>query len=184
MSFLNKTRLPYFLLGIGLFMIFSGGGSLFIAELKQDHEEVNKRQVNVKEIYENFSQNVEVFESERDNLYGGILNEIYYEELFDGDELIKESLDNYASIVNEIEKKVKSLDNLCKDMYYSEAAVNKMCSNYKVIYEQVNNCFVKDVASYNDNVKTYNIDSTKQINIFKTDRKYIDYNKDKSYDGK
>lgn len=69
-------------------------------------------------------------------------------------------------------------------MYYSEAAVNKMCSNYKVIYEQVNNCFVKDVASYNDNVKTYNIDSTKQINIFKTDRKYIDYNKDKSYDGK
>ena len=61
MSLLNKTKLPYFLLGIGLFMIFGGGGSLFIAELKQDHEEVNKRQVNVKEIYENFSQNVEVF---------------------------------------------------------------------------------------------------------------------------
>ena len=53
MSLLNKTKLPYFLLGIGLFMIFGGGGSLFIAELKQDHEEVNKRQVNVKEIYNN-----------------------------------------------------------------------------------------------------------------------------------
>lgn len=62
MSLLNKTKLPYFLLGIGLFMIFGGGGSLFIAELKQDHEEVNKRQVNVKEIYNTFSHNVELFE--------------------------------------------------------------------------------------------------------------------------
>ena len=145
MSLLNKTKLPYFLLGIGLFMIFGGGGSLFIAELKQDHEEVNKRQVNVKEIYNTFSHNVELFESERDNLYGGIFGEMYFDQLADGDEIIKESLDNY---------------------------------------EQVNNCLVKDISAYNDNVKTFNMNNVNQINIYKLERKYIDYNKDKSFDGK
>lgn len=184
MSLLNKTKLPYFLLGIGLFMIFGGGGSLFIAELKQDHEEVNKRQVNVKEIYNTFSHNVELFESERDNLYGGILGEMYFDQLAEGDEIIRESLDNYAAIVDEIEKKVKTLNELCTDMYYSEAAVNKMCSNYKIIYEQVNNCLVKDISAYNDNVKTFNMNNVNQINIYKLDRKYIDYNKDKNFDGK
>lgn len=184
MSLLKNTKLPYLLLGVGLFMIFGGGGSLFIGSLKKDHEQVNKRQVDVKEVYEGFSQSVQSFETERDNIYGSVLSELYYEQLYDGDELIKESLDNYSSIVDGIEKKVKTLDKLCEDMYYSDASVNKMCSNYKVIYEQVNNCLVKDLNSYNDTVKNFNLNSVDQINIYKFDRKYIDYNKDKNFDGK
>lgn len=109
---------------------------------------------------------------------------MYFDQLAEGDEIIKESLDNYAAIVDEIEKKVKTLNKLCTDMYYSEAAVNKMCANYKIIYEQVNNCLVKDISAYNDNVKTFNMNNVNQINIYKLDRKYIDYNKDKSFDGK
>ena len=99
--------------------------------------------------------------------------------------VIVDNLSNsHEGVVDGIEKKVKTLDKLCEDMYYSDASVNKMCSNYKVIYEQVNNCLVKDLNSYNDTVKNFNLNSVDQINIYKFDRKYIDYNKDKSFDGK
>ena len=70
-------------------------------------------------------------------------------------------------------------------MYYPDSNTNNKCSNYKVIYEQVANYFVSDIANYNKNVKQCNKSITdNKISIYKTNKKYIDYNNDKKYDGK
>ena len=57
------------------------------------------------------------------------------------------------------------------------------------MYEQVINYFVLDVDDYNENVKKYNeyqitISSTSSIKEYSTNKKYIDYNGDKTFEGK
>ena len=80
---------------------------------------------------------------------------------------------------------VLKLNKLCDDVYYPDSNTNNKCSNYKVIYEQVVNYFVSDIANYNKNVKQCNKSITdNKISIYKTNKKYIDYNNDKKYDGK
>ena len=53
-----------------------------------------------------------------------------------------------------------------------------------MIYEQVNNYFVGDIKTYNKNVIAYNSINVNKVNVYQTSRNYIDYNKDKSFDGK
>ena len=74
-------------------------------------------------------------------------------------------------------------------MYYPDGTIDSKCNNYKVIYEQVINYFVTDINNYNNNIKKYNeyqksINSNLILNIYKTDKDYIDYNEDKIFDGK
>ena len=80
------------------------------------------------------------------------------------------------------------MDKLCTDVYYPDSKVNTKCVNYKSIYEQVVNYFISDINVYNKNVKEYNKEQNdnkdKMIEEYKTNKKYIDYNNDKTYDGK
>ena len=74
-------------------------------------------------------------------------------------------------------------------MYYPDGVINSKCNNYKAIYEQVVNYYVTDIKNYNNNIKKYNeyqksINSNLILNIYKTDKDYIDYNEDKIFDGK
>lgn len=179
----KKNKIPYILMTISFLMIFSGAFSCYIDGLKADHEMVNKRVVDVNNTYEELTTNVSLFEDERENLYGTSLKETYFDNFYTTNKEIIEKLSNFESMVNEIEKKIKVMDNLC-DTYYMDASVNSKCSNYKLIYEQVNNFFVGDITTYNKNVITYNSTNVNRVNIYKTDRKYIDYNNDKKTDGK
>ena len=78
---------------------------------------------------------------------------------------------------------------LCDNIYYPDGAINSMCMNYKTMYEQVINYFVGDVEDYNEVVKKYNayqnsISSTSFVKEYSTTKNYIDYNNDKTFDGK
>ena len=90
---------------------------------------------------------------------------------------------------NLLTEKATGLNSLCGNAYYPEAEVNKICSNYKSVYEQAVNYFVTDINTYNENVSKYNIyqesiNSNLIIKEYKTSYKYIDYNGDKVFDGK
>ena len=102
---------------------------------------------------------------------------------------IKNKLSNYENLVDELTKNTNNLDKLCNNMYYSSSDTNSKCNNYKSIYEQVVNYFVNDIKVYNDNVNKYNKyqednNSELRISKYSTKKKYIDYNKDKKFDGK
>lgn len=180
----NKNRKTiYILLSLSFLMIFGGAFSHYIDGLKKDHEAVLKRTVDVNNTYEELTTNVSLFEDEREKLYGTSLKETYFDNFYKTNQEILEKLSNFEAMVSEIEKKTKYMDSLC-DTYYMDSGANTKCANYKLIYEQVNNYFVSDIDNYNKNVRSYNMVNVNKVNVYQTSRKFIDYNSDKTMDGK
>ncbi len=189
MDIKDTKKLPFILMAISFVMIVSGCVSSFVFNLRSDQQKVRSRMTEVSDSFEEFSTNTSLFEEMRDELYTNVLKSVYYDSLFQDDELIKNKLSNYENMVDELGKQVKLLDKMCEDVYYPESSVNNKCNNYKTIYEQVVNYFVGDIILYNNNIKSYNNyqatnGSNLLLNEYKTTKKYIDYNNDKEYEGK
>ena len=186
---MNYKKLSITLMTLSFVLIISGGVSSFVIGLKADHEATYNRMYKVDDEFEVFSTNTSVFESSRDELYTVVLSNVFYDTMYDDDKDVKNKLSNYENLVDELTKNTDNLNKLCNNMYYADKNVNSKCVNYKSIYEQVVNYFVSDIKVYNDNVTKYNNyqkenNSDLRINKYKTSKKYIDYNKDKKYDGK
>ena len=186
---MNGKGIAKLLMTLSFIMIISGGVSSFVLGLKADRLETQKRIDIVNNEFEVLSTNTTVFENLRDELYNKVLSNVYFETMYKDAAKVKEKLSNYENLVDELEKTTVKLDNLCKNVYYPDMETNTKCSNYKNIYEQVNNYFVSDIEVYNNNVEKYNKDqeikkSKKLIDNYNTHRDYIDYNGDKKYDGK
>ena len=182
-------KIEYALFGIGLVLLISGGFSSFLLGLKSDHSEVLRRMDDVSGVFESFSTNTTVFEEFRDELYNDVLGNVYYETMFLTDSTVKQKLKDYEKIVDLVEKDTKQMDKLCGNVYYPDVEANNKCMNYKSIYEQVVNYFITDIKIYNENVDKYNqyqesINSNMIVKKYNTNRKYIDYNGDKIFDGK
>ncbi len=189
MDMTKKRNLAFILMGIGSVMIFSGFVSSFIIGLNKDRAIVRARMVDVNNVFEEFSTQVSIYEEQRDLLYETTLSNFYYDKMFQEDSKVKNKVSNYEAIVDAITKKTKQLDTLCDEVYYPDSTVNSKCINYKSIYEQVNNYFVTDINYYNKNIDKYNTYISGQgganvIKKYETKKKYIDYNKDKKYDGR
>ena len=79
---MNFRRLAYIIMTFSFVLIISGGVSSFLIGLREDREEINRRQVNVNDIFEVFSTNTSVFEAERDQLYNDVLKQLYYDTMY------------------------------------------------------------------------------------------------------
>ena len=186
---MKSRRIIMGMITLSFVLIISGGVSSFILGLQKDKEEIYSRISEVNNEFEVFSTNTSVFEKFRDDLYNIVLSNVYYDTMYDEDKNVKNKLSNYENLVDELTKNTKRLNNLCDDVYYPDGKVNTKCNNYKLIYEQVVNYFVSDINVYNDNVRKYNEyqknnNSDLRIDKYKTNKVYIDYNKDNEYDGK
>lgn len=186
---MKSRKLGVALLMLSIVMIISGSVCAFVVSLKEDREATQARMVVVTDEFYAFNDNVNIFEEAREALYVQYLGNVYYDTLSVEDAMLKEKINNYESIVDEIDKKVKTLDGLCKDVYYPDSSINSKCSDYKLVYEQVVNYFVGDVGVYNNTIKTFNeqqtaIGSTLLLEEYKTNKKYVDVNKDGAFDGK
>lgn len=186
---MNLRKIALGIMTLSFVMIISGGVSSFLIGLKKDHEETQKRITIVNDEFEILSTNTSIFEEQRDELYNKVLGNVYYDTMYKEDKKIKEKLSNYENLVDELEKNVSKLDKLCKNVYYPDIEANTKCSNYKSIFEQVNNYFVGDINLYNKNVKKYNkYQENKKTNLkiskYIIKRDYIDYNGDNKFDGK
>lgn len=182
-------KLANVLLVLSIVLIISGGVSTFILGLKADRTETLNRMVEVNDVFEIFSTNTTAFENFRDELYTDVLSNLYYDNMYTTDGVIKVKLSNYESLVDELGKNAKTLTALCEDVYYPDGNVNNKCFNYKGIYEQVVNFFLSDIEVYNKNVKEYNDYQTANnltfpVKEYKSKKKYIDYNEDGVFDGK
>ena len=174
---------------LSFIMIISGGFSSFLINLREDHQEVLRRLEDVSAIFESFSTNTTAFEEYRDVLYTDVLENIYYDTMYETNPKVKEKIDEYEGIVNTLKEDTRKLDNLCGKVYYPKSDVNNMCVNYKSIYEQVVNYYVSDIMMYNSNIDKYNeyqktVQSELLVDEYKTNYHYIDYNGDKVFDGK
>lgn len=186
---MNLKRIGVLLLVVSIMMIISGTVCAFVVSLKEDRNITQTRMVVVGDEFENFNKSVSSFETARETLYTQYLGNVFYDTLVNDDVMMKEQFSNYESIVDGINKQVKIMDGLCNDVYYPDSSINSKCSDYKLVYEQVINYFVGDVGVYNNTIKTFNkqqVDagSTLALVEYKSNKKYIDYNKDGAFDGK
>ena len=172
---------------IGFILLISGGVASFLFSLKEDRALTLERMVVVNDEFEEFSTSTTAFEAYRDELYNNVLGSLFYDTLGADDANIKNVLSNYEAMVDALEKKADSLNNLCADVYYPDSSVNSKCNNYKAIFEQVNNFFVGDISVYNKNIDSYNAYVAgwgAPLAHYETKRDYVDYNDDKTFDGK
>lgn len=184
---MNIRKIAYGLLALSLVLIMSGGFSSFLIGLRKDKENTMNLMKVVDDEFETFSANTSVFESFREDLYAEVLEGAVCNQLILNDAAVKNKLSNYENLVDELSKNVKRLDKLCVDVYYPNSTTNNKCLNYKSIYEQVNNYYVTDINNYNKNIKQCNSSASGDILLlkeFKNNKKYIDFNGDKKYDGK
>jgi len=186
---MNLRKLAYGLMTLSFILIVSGGVSSFVFGLQKDREVTFKQQCDVNDTFEAFSTNTTIFEEVRDNLYNDVLKNVFLDSMYEDDKVVKEKLSNYEQLVDELTKSTEELDRLCKGMIYPDNVANTRCKNYKSIYEQINNYFVKDIGVYNENVKKYNdyqtsMNSIYRLRSYETERDFIDYNLDNHFDGK
>ena len=186
---MNYRKLSLVLMTISFVLIISGSVATFIFGLQEDRKETFKRMEIVRDEFEIFSTNTSVFEAYRDELYGVVLSNVYYDTMYQDDDMVKNKLSNYEQLVDELSKNTRKLDKLCKNVYYPSGDANQKCVNYKSIYEQVNNYFLTDILLYNSNIKKYNKyqqdnNSSLKLKKYMTKKKFIDYNNDGKYDGK
>ena len=132
---MKGKRVAFVCLMLSLVLLISGGVTSFLVSLKEDRELTLKRMVIVNDEFEDFSNSTTSFESYRDELYNNVLGSLYYDSLGNDDANIKNVLSNYEAMVDSLEKKAKSLDDLCKNVYYPDSSVNSKCNNYKSIYK-------------------------------------------------
>ena len=112
------------LLVFSVVLIISGGVSTFILGLQADRTETLSRMVEVNDVFEIFSTNTTLFENTRDELYTNVLSNLYYDNMFETDGIIKVKLNDYEKLVDELSNNAKVLNNLCEDVYYPDGNVN------------------------------------------------------------
>lgn len=181
----SAKKIGVLLLTVSIIMIISGTVCSFIVSLKDNQEKTQARMIEVKNSYEDFNASVLAFETQRTTLYTDFLGNIDYNSLVTNDLLLKEKLNNYESIVDDVIKYVSTMDSLCDDVYYPDSEVNNICSNYKLVYEQVVNYFMDDITLYNTAINKLIVSGNFGSLIeYKTDKEYIDYNGDRVFEGK
>ncbi len=174
---------------VGGICLFCGLTLSFVVSLKEDRVATLARMSDIKDEYKNFSNSVDVFNDIRNSLYLNVFENMYIDTMSSKDKEIKETLLNYESSVNDVAKTVNKLSNLCGTIYFSNSNINDKCDGYANVYEQIVNAFVSDVTLYNNNVLQYNeyqkeSGTDSLLSDYKTEKKYIDYNNDKKFDGK
>ena len=185
----RNRKISFILILISIFMIVSGLISSLVIGLKEDQKMTNMRMDEVDLEYEDYSTMVSLFEQERDSMYENVFTNITYENMYANNKYVTNKLSNYEAMVDEIHKSIRKLDDLCNDMYYPDSSVNSICNNYKVIYEQVNNYFVMDINTYNENIDKYNeyikgVDPNLVLKKYSTKKKLEDFDKDGEIIGK
>lgn len=182
----KKTKIMIIISVIIIIFLLVG---LFIGSIAKDKKKTKEAMNLIIKDSEKFEKSVEKFNEKRDNIYTEVFTETYYDTIKEKYESWNNSLQDYEKVVDNIETTSKNLKKYCNGMYYSKSEVNQKCNDFISLYEEVNNTFISDIDAYNKIIKEYNEymkenNSTETLNTYSTKKKYIDYNKDKTYSGK
>ena len=175
---------------IGFLLIVIGIISYIIINYNDDQAEVKKRMDIVLNTYDTFKNDVNSFNTIRDNIYNEVLQDMYYETLKNNDTRFKELFNSYKESLEVIDKDYKKIEDKCINVLHPNADVNNKCEAMIVGYEEVVNTYISDVESYNKNITSYNsflkeTNSTDtSLEEIKLERDYLDVNGDREYNGK
>lgn len=161
----------------------------FVISFNNDKKETLNRMNRISTSYDEFKEEVSNFNQVRQDLYTNVFNGIYYDTLKVNYDIWKNKLSNYEDIVEEINDDNTFLEKYCNGIYYPDQEINNKCNAFSMAYEEINNLFVYDIELFNKNIGSYNEyieeqDGNNKLDLYKTDKKYIDYDSDGEYLGK
>ncbi len=184
---MKKNKKIIFILLV-ILIIFISLIILFINNLRKDQIKTKKVMNEILSKYDEFEDQVLVFNDIRDKVYSSVFVDTYYDTIKEKYKNNINSLKELEDSVNVIINKSKKLKNNCKG-YFSSSDVNSKCLSFNNTYEEVINSFVTDINKYNEIIDNYNEYITENgtgeiLDKYKSSKKYIDFNNDSKYSGK
>lgn len=174
---MNRNKIIIFYI-IGIIIIIC----LFIIVFN-NYININRDISVVKNSYNNLSDNVDSYNNIRGELEV-LFNNFRYDSFNLDISKYEDIFIRYDNVIKKIDYNIVNLDNRC-NIKYNDKNVNKICSNYKIIYEKIINLYIGDLSYYNSVVSSYNEYSDGGVDFVNLlYDKYIDYNDDGIYDGK
>lgn len=163
--------------------------TFFIISIRRDKLETKKVMNTIIKKYDIFEKKVLKFNEFRDEVYTTVFADTYYDAIGSSYSDNNNRIKKLEEIIDEVEKSANQLKKYCKNVYYSDSDVNRKCSSFKSLYEEVINSFVSDIDKYNkvlDNYNNYIKDSGggETLEKYNTKKKYIDFDGDKEFVGK
>lgn len=164
----KKNKRIIFYVGGGIILI---GIVLLFISFVNGKKDVDKNMAIIKSNYNDLSNNVIDYNIIRGEL-GVLFNNFRYDS-FDLDiDKYRDIFVRYDEVIRKIDSNVLNIDDMC-NVIYSDSEINKICDNYKSIYEKLINLYVMDIDIYNNKVSSYNEYSGKNIDLVS---KLYDYN--------
>ena len=162
----------------------------FIFTYVNNQAHMKDRMNEVKSLYNNFIEHVEVFNKKRDEVYQKTMQEMYYQKLADEDDNFKLLYKEYEKVLDELDKDYDNLKGKCVNVLYPDVSINNKCEAFILGYEEIVNTYVSDVNNYNSKIVQYN-DWLKQTNSnnvelakLESKKDFIDVNGDHIFRGK
>ena len=186
----KKSKHVGLILLIVFIVIVIGIITYVVINYTNDQAEIKKRMNLVKENYQTFKEEATNFNNNRDTIYNEVMKDMYYQTLKDNDERYKELYNNYQQSLTKIDKIYNKTKDNCINALYPDVTINNKCEALVIGYEKIVNTYVSDVNLYKINIEKYNnwLEETSSIDVklekIKTNRKYIDINGDRKYEGK
>lgn len=175
----KNKNIVFYIIGI---IILIGIFILFISIIN-GKKEASKNMAVIRSSYTSLSESVNTYNEIRTEL-GDLLNNFMYDSFNEEQDKYKDIFIKYDEVIKKIDSNISNIDDRC-NYIYSDNEVNKICNNYKGIYEKLINLYINDIDNYNNKVSSYNEYSNSDIELVsKLYDDYIDYNKDGIYEGK
>jgi len=169
---------------IPIIIIFIISSIIIIVSNVNKARQNTKTNLNViKSSYATLSSNIQEYNQIRER-YNILSQEFILETYKNNHEEYTRVLTEYNDVIEKIDLSIISINSRCNQLY-SDQEVNKICNNYRQIYEKLINLYITDLNNYNDNLTKYNEYKNDDIELFTLlHTNYIDYNSDGIYEGR
>lgn len=185
---MKKHKFAIILLIIGTLLVVMGLSLTIYNYMNNKNNENKETEANILNNYEVFKQNSEKFYDFRSKTYYNEVTINLFPESVetDYDNWLK-MLDNYTSLIDEVESSSSNLKKYClNNTYYPTDDIKNKCEAFVIAYETVVNYYTKDIESFNDNITSYLNTTTKatKVKLYESKYNYVDINSDGNFIGK
>ena len=176
---LKKKVIIFLMLLVALII----GIIILVMGMNKDKEATKANVSEIKASYSLLSKEIGEYNKIREEsteIFANLLLEKYESE----HEKVTLLVDKYNGVMDNIDNYIGKINGKCNNKYRDEE-VNKICSNYKQIYEKLVNLYVGDLKKYNEVVTEYNEYKKTELALFTMlHGDYIDYDNNSIFEGR
>lgn len=170
------------LIGI-ILIIFIAFVVIFVLTTRKDKLETERNMENIKKNYNLLTTSVNYYNEIRTK-YATMSSVLLMDKYEESHEEYTKLLTDYNKVMKDIDTYITNISFRCNNKY-SDTEINKVCDNYKELYEKLVNLYVNDLNNYNKFIDKYNDYKNTELEKFEMiHNDYIDYNNDNVYEGR